>query len=225
MRLIILLCLCLAACTNRPLTETEAAFLATTHGGGLDTSSVRITKGNLVGQVLHSRPARPQIACRERIYPPEEPGTEIKGSVAGIALFDRLLVAKWLYRENFLTGYPETLPLPQAMFLAHEATHIWQWQNRAQTGYAPWKAAAEHARYDDPYLFTTARQSFLDYPYEQQASLVEEYVCCRALDPSGARTERLRALLMPYFPDLATQSGARKIALPWRGVQVEGICS
>ena len=45
--------------------------------------------------------------------------------------------------------------------------------------------------WEDPYLFDErADRRFLEYGYEAQASLVEEYVCCRALDPSGGRGPR-----------------------------------
>ena len=36
--------------------------------------------------------------------------------------------------------------------------------------------------------------------YEQQGAIMEEFVCCRALDPSGARTERLYGILRDVFP-------------------------
>jgi hypothetical protein len=43
--------------------------------------------------------------------------------------------------------------LAAAMFFAHEMTHVWQWQNRAVTGYHPFRAFSEHVRIEDPYLF------------------------------------------------------------------------
>ncbi|WP_240722680.1 hypothetical protein [Poseidonocella sp. HB161398] len=216
--------LLLSACATRHLTGTEAAFLETTHGAGLDTSKMVLTKGALIGTYPMTRPARPSVTCREKIWPPEK-GT-VTGYVAGVALFDRVMVARRLYDEDFLADYPSELPLPKAMFLAHEATHVWQWQQRAKTGYAPLKAAAEHGVSEDPYLFEIAEdRDLLDYGYEQQASLVEEYVCCRALDPEGARTGRLHELLAPHLPGLAGDEAAQSVLIPWKKAEIKGICS
>lgn len=219
------LCLVLAlgACAERRLSEAERGFLDTVQGPELDAAEVVVVKGALIGAFPMKRPARPQVACRERIWPPEE-GT-VEGRVAGVVVGERLNVARWFWTGDFLKGYPEVLPLPRAMYLAHEMTHVWQWQARAETGYAPWKAAGEHAASADPYLFEVGGQSFLDYGYEQQASLVEEYVCCRALDPTGARTERLRDMLRPVFPTLAETETAPAVRLPWKGAEIAGICS
>ena len=110
------------------------------------------------------------------------------------------------------------------MFLAHELTHVWQWQNRATTGYSPLRVGSEHWRGTDPYLFDAdANPRFLDYGYEQQASLVEEYVCCVTLDPEGARTERLRGLLAQVM--VPADLPAVDVRLPWRDAETRGICS
>jgi hypothetical protein len=213
----------LAACA-RPLTEAERSFAAEVQGPSLNTAAVRIHDGALIGGAPMSRPPRPYQACRERIFPPETDPV-IETSLFGFVLGNRLFVARRWYEPDYLTGYPDTLPLATAMLMAHEMTHVWQWQNRALTGYAPWKAAGEHTVSADPYLFDLADRPFLDYPYEQQAALVEEFVCCRALDPEGDRTERLYQLLAPVFPGLTTRSAATRIALPWDGVETRDICA
>ncbi len=222
----VLLCalVLLAGCATRPLTETEKSFLGTALGPGLDAGQITLAKGAFIGTWPMTRPARPSVTCREKIWPPEQ-GT-VTGYVGGVTAFDRIMIARRIYDTDFLGGYPETLPLARAMFLAHEATHVWQWQQRKLTGYAPWKAAAEHGVSEDPYLFDIAGdRDFLDYAYEQQASLVEEYVCCRALDPEGARTGRLRALLDPYFPGMAGEEAAGQVRIPWSKAETRGICS
>ena len=145
-----------------------------------------------------------------------------------MVLGERMFTAPRIYREDFLPGYPERAPLPYAMLLAHEMVHVWQWQNRDLTGYAPFRAAAEQVRSDDPYLFAfDENRSFLDYGYEQQGAIMEEFVCCRALDPAGARTERLFGMLREVFPGIARQSPVPEdgIWLPWEGTETEGICS
>jgi hypothetical protein len=108
---------------------------------------------------------------------------------AGIVLFNTLHVRPEYHLPDYVTPREGRRSLAAAMFFAHEMTHVWQWQNRAVTGYHPFRAFSEHARIEDPYLFDPREdRRFLDYGYEVQASLVEEYVCCRAVDPRGART-------------------------------------
>ncbi|NBC95059.1 MAG: hypothetical protein GVY27_01745, partial [Deinococcus-Thermus bacterium] len=105
--------------------------------------------------------------------------------------------------------------------------HIWQWQNRAETGYHPLKAAAEHTASDDPYLFDPDTQTrLLDHPFEQQAVIVEEYVCCAALDPEAPRTEALLRLVRQPFPEAAARARVSReaVRLPWRGAETRGIC-
>lgn len=224
--LILCLCLALTAC-GRPLTGPEVAYMADLQGAGFDPTPVRIVENPFLGLIERSYPARPRTTCRERVAPPP-PGPMITGRVGGMVLFNRLMV-----RPDMMVGDYTAMPdgrrhLYAEMFFAHEMTHVWQWQNRDLTGYHPWRAAREHAVMTDPYLFDEGLdRRFLDYGYEAQASLVEEYVCCRALDPSGARTARLERLIgqvMAVTPWQARADQAQTF-LPWDGAEIGGICS
>lgn len=221
MRFLIVLCL-LAACA-RPLSEAERAFAQTVQGPSLDSSDVQVHRGALIGNIVSERPARPAKACRERIRPAETGSVEV--STAAIVLFDRVFFARRFWQEDFLASYPRVLPLEEAMLLAHELTHVWQWQQREKTGYHPWKAAAEHAALEDPYLFELGDRSFAEYGYEQQGGLVEEFVCCRALDPDGERTQALYDLLQPVFPALHRRETAERVSVRWQDAPRQGICS
>ena len=224
--LFLVLCLALAAC-GRPLTEAERAYMVDLQGESFDASPVRITENPFIGLITRSYPARPRTTCRERVGPPPE-GPVVTGRTGGMVLFNTLHV-----REDMLVPDYTQMPdgrrhLYAAMFFAHEMTHVWQWQNRDLTGYHPLRAAREHATIEDPYLFDTeGGQSFLDYGYEAQASLVEEYVCCRALDPRGARTTRLEALIGQVMPVTPWRDRADDVELflPWDGIEPRGICS
>ncbi len=223
---VLLILLLLVAC-GRPLTPSEAAFMGELQGDQLDTSPIRIVENPLIGAITMRYPARPATTCRERIFPPPE-GDFVDSRVAGMVLFNHLHVRPDMNVPDYTEMPNGQRHLAAAMFFAHEMTHVWQWQNRDRTGFHPLRAAREHAAIVDPYLFdTTAEISFLAYGYEQQASLVEEYVCCRSLDPQGARTTRLEALLAQAMPVTPLQSRADGIEtyLPWDGVNVRGICS
>ncbi len=228
MRLLLFLlpALLLAACA-RPLTPAERGFADTVHGPALATEPVRIHRGALIGNLVLTRPPRPAVACRERIRPPET--GPVATSTAAVVLGNRMFTAVRWYGDDFLAGYPDSLPLDTAMLLAHELTHVWQWQNRATTGYHPLRAAAEHLG-ADPYLFDLgATPRFADFGWEQQGALVEEFVCCRAMDPDGARTARLHALLAPVFPGIARRGkvppDAVRLPFPALASSLRGVCA
>lgn len=223
------LLLALAGC-GRPLTETERAFAQRIHGAALDLDRVRLVDGAPVGHVTFKRKARPRVTCRERILPPAREEI-VTTKPAAVALFNRVYFSDGWYLEDYLPGYPDRIYLVEAMLLAHELTHVWQWQNRARTGYHPLRAAAEHGNSDDPYLFDLdatmeGAPDFLSFGYEQQGAIVEEYVCCRALAPEAARTRRLHDMLKAAFPVSDLPRGRREsdVYLPWKGAEIAGIC-
>lgn len=225
MRWLILLSLCVLTSCGRPLTDTEKAFASQIHGSSLDTDRIRLVDGALIGKVTYTRKKRPRIACRERIFPPQAEETqEVTVSPAAFVLFSTVFYSKDWFLSDYLPDYDERIYLVEAMLFAHEMTHIWQWQNRRQTGYSPLKAAREHRVSDDPYLFDISTQTrFLDFGYEQQASIVEEYVCCATLDPEAPRTARLKGVLEGAFP-LGVLAIPENVVLPWDGVELDGIC-
>ncbi len=223
---LILTTLVLATC-GRPLTEAEIAYMAEIQGPTFNPRPVRIVENPLVGIFTQTYPTRPPTTCRERIFPPPDTPT-VSGQTAGIVFFNTLHLREDVVLPDYTRFEDGTRGLVAAMFFAHEMTHIWQWQNREVTNYHPFRAFWEHATIEDPYLFSNDDQrSFLSYGYEQQASLVEEYVCCRALDPQGARTARLEALIGQVMPVTPLQSRAddTDIRIPWADAPIGGICS
>lgn len=218
-------CLVIAACA-RPLTEGERAFAALTHGSSVDLDRVRLHDGALVGSYTWILPPRPRTTCRERIWPPGETGEPVEVSPGAIALFNRVFYRRDLFAPDFMPRFPDRLYLAEAMLLAHELTHVWQWQHRARTGYHPFRAAAEHVRTGDPYLFDEESADFLSFGYEQQGAIMEEYVCCAVLDPAAPRTARLRDMLAREIPmgDLDAALAETQVVLPWAGAETRGIC-
>ena len=223
MRVIALILLMLLVSCGRPLTPAETAFLTAFHGDGLDTSRIRMVDGAPLRSVTLTIPPRPRLTCQERLNPPRTEPVTITTGPAAMVIHNTILMNPDIYTDDMLPAWPDRLSLPHAMLLAHEATHVWQWQNRKLTGYHPLKAAREHRRSPDPYLFDPDNTlAFLDYGYEQQGAIVEEYLCCALLDPEAPRTARLRDMLRPHFTlaDLPITA----LLLPWDGVQPQGIC-
>lgn len=227
LRLVFLSLLFFAAC-GRPLTQNERAFATSLLGDQLDTPRVRLVEGAPVGAVTFHRKPRPRITCRELILPPVKEAI-VTAKPAAMTLFNTVFFARDWYTDDYLRGYPDRMHLTAAMLLGHELVHVWQWQNRARTGYSPLKAAAEHGRSADPYLFELeGAPNFLAFGYEQQGSIAEEYICCRAIAPDASRTKRLHAMLSAAFPvsDLP-RNGKRErdIILPWKDAELDGICA
>lgn len=220
-----LLILTLLASCGRPLTEAEIAFAATIHGDALDVKRTRLVDGYPAPSVTFRRKARPRTTCRELILPPAKEAI-VTAKPAAVALWNHVLFTEDWYLDDYVPDYPNEINLIAAMLLAHELTHVWQWQNRKVTGYSPFKAATEHTFSDDPYLFDISQdRTFSEFGFEQQGSIVEEFVCCRALAPQAPRTERLHALIAQAMPvaDLP-QTRQSDVRLPWDGVEVNGIC-
>ncbi|MEL6609977.1 MAG: hypothetical protein AAFO93_13800 [Pseudomonadota bacterium] len=188
----------LTACA-RALTPQEAALTDTLFGPTFDAPTARLVADVPMRGATINLPPRPRVTCQEKVVPPRSGVMRVEP--AAVVIFNRMYMnAPWSL-DNFVPDYPHRISLYETMLFAHEMTHIWQWQNRDVTGYHPFKAAREHVRSDDPYLFDPdSAQPFLNYGYEQQAALVEEYVCCAVLEPNGARTERLRALINQAIP-------------------------
>ncbi|MFC3615186.1 hypothetical protein ACFORG_15580 [Lutimaribacter marinistellae] len=225
MRLFLCLAILVLATCGRPLTEGERAFVTRIHGEGVDIDRLRLVDGAPVGAVTFKREPRPRVACRERILPPvKEEIVTVKP--AAVALFNRIFFSEDWYLDDYMDEFPQAMNLIAGMLLAHEVTHVWQWQNRRVTGYHPLRAAAEHGASSDPYLFELGEApNFLAYGYEQQGAIVEEYVCCRALAPTATRTKRLHEMIAAVMPvtDLP-QSREADVYLPWDGAEIDGIC-
>lgn len=225
--LALILTLALLGCV-RALTPNEVALTRALMGDTVNTNRVRFVQGAPVAAVTFRRKARPRVTCRERILPPIKEEV-VTARPAAVALFNTIFFARDWYTEDYARDYPDTLNLAAAMLFAHEMLHIWQWQNRDITGYSPWRAVAEHNNSPDPYLFELdGAPDFLSFGYEQQGAIMEEYVCCRALDPSAQRTQRLHDMLSAYLPVTNLPTGGKResdVLLPWRGAQIKGICS
>ena len=221
---VFLILLFVASC-GRPLTSNERAFLDTIHGDTLNMNIVRLHDGAPTRAVTFRRKPRPRTTCRELILPPAEEAI-VTSKPAAVALYNTILFDKDWYIEDYLPDYPDKVGLIAAMLFAHELTHIWQWQNRRTTGYSPLRAASEQIVSDDPYLFDIkAKPKFGEFGFEQQASIVEEFVCCRALAPTAPRTQRLHALLSQVMPVAPLPSSRQSdVRLPWDGVELNGIC-
>ncbi|MCZ4351602.1 hypothetical protein O4H61_03655 [Roseovarius aestuarii] len=202
--MVALACLALAGC-SRPLTPNEQRFAADVLGPGLNTDVVRVSQG-LGLAVPPETPAEAPNAhvVGSEIHPgfcdrtaPQAPS----GPPPAWALYDRISLTAPIYQPDTATQWPHAAQFPQALIMAHELVHVWQWQNRARTRYRPMRAALESVFNLDPYFYVPDRASgLLSYGYEQQAALLEDYLCYALYDPTNPRRDMLRPILSPHFP-------------------------
>ncbi len=201
----ILLCLALialAAC-GRPLTPSEAAFAKDLFGDEIDVSKARVAMAP--GIVPPKRPLPKEVTIltgtdRACVRQRAETRAERQPPQA-FALWNSMQFDYALYASDMALAYPERMRFPTTLILAHELTHVWQWQNRERSGYSPWRAVLEALRFADPY-FSEADDApvFLAFGYEQQAAIVTDFVCFTASNPDHPRRQELRELLLPVLP-------------------------
>lgn len=201
---LMVICAAVAAC-SRPLTPNEHRFAADVIGPGLNLNAVRVSQGFGIA-APPKKPVEPPNAhaVGSEIHPgfcdrtaPQAPS----GPPPAWALYNRISLTAPIYQPDTATDWPRAAQFPQALIMAHELVHVWQWQNRARTRYRPMRAALESILNLDPYFYIPdAGTGLLSYGYEQQGALMEDYLCYALYDPKNPRRAKLRAILSPHFP-------------------------
>ncbi|MEL7114654.1 MAG: hypothetical protein AAGP08_03545 [Pseudomonadota bacterium] len=170
-------------------------------GDSLDADQVRVKSGFRGAPPVTDPPlpakraVEPRPGACDRTAP-----TPREGPPPAWALYNTVHFSKDFYRNDHAPGWPGDILLPQSFIMAHELVHVWQWQNRATTGYRPVKAGLESVLNMDPYFYVPDEGAgFLEYGFEQQASLLEDYMCYAVFDPANPRRAKTRTILAPYF--------------------------
>ena len=199
----------LFACA-RPLTEAEETFAQDLFGPSLDTSEVTITQGLGLFPLYKTVPAKVTVlngtdkAC---VRTPQPRGAQ---PPQAFAFRNRMHFDSEIYSSNMALGWPEGLRFPNAIILAHELTHVWQWQNREITGYTAMRAIKESWQIADPYYSASGGgPAFFSYGYEQQAAMVEDFVCFSVANPTHPRHDELKGILEPVLPVERFQAAIR----------------
>ncbi len=196
--------LLLAACA-RPLTDNEARFAGEVFGDSLDTAKVRVRVGAGITPLPRAEPeAAPEPGARADIpegFCTRTPQPRQIRWPAAFVLGNTVFFRRDYYVADTFPAWPDSFLVPQGFIMAHELVHVWQWQNRATTHYSPLRPLAEAARVADPYYWDgTGTRPFAAYGFEQQAALLEDYLCYRLFEPDSPRMDELRAILAPALP-------------------------
>ncbi|KUP92694.1 hypothetical protein [Tritonibacter horizontis] len=176
----------LFGCTERPLTGSEAAFLGTVHGNNVQFDDILIVKGGLAD-------ARPNDGA--------------------VALGNKIHYNSNTYRENFVPDDDVTF-IEDLVLLAHEVTHIWQYNSGKTPKCTVSELAREHSEFGDTvYVYPTplsASKSLTSYRCEQQAQIVGDWVLYRALNrPEASTYEAVIRRSMPV-DELLAKSGLKR---------------
>lgn len=195
--LLLLLVVGVSAACGRPLTGSETAFAQSLFGPTLDTGKVRILSLPYWDRDA-GEPRLMRGTERACVRTPQPRGAQPpRAFVFGSSMY----FSGSLQARDMALAWPSALRFPQGLVVAHELTHVWQWQNRAWTGYSPFRAAAESLALPDPYFSATGEAPvFFAFGYEQQAAIIEDYVCFTVANPTHPRRAELRELLAPVFP-------------------------
>ncbi len=211
-RLALALLLVLAACA-RPLTPGETRFARDMFGDTLDPARVRVHSGAGLTPLPRPEPApEPPAQASHADIPPgfctRTPQPRQIRWPAAFALGNSVFFKREYYAADTFPNWPDQILLPQSFLMTHELVHVWQWQNRATTRYSPLRPLAEAARRADPYYWDgTGPRPFQAYGFEQQAALIEDYLCYRLFEPTSPRLAELRAILAPVLPPERLEAG------------------
>lgn len=198
-----LLALFLVAACARPLSTAETEFANALFGDTLDTKAVKVHAGLGLTPLPRARPPVASGAATQAVpanFCTRTPQPRRLQLPAAFVLYNSVFIRHRYYAADTFQGWPEQVPLPQALLMAHELVHVWQWQNRDLTAYRPATSAAESVAQDDPYYWQAQDHAFLSYGYEQQAAIIEDYVCNRLFAPHSPKLRELEAILHPVIP-------------------------
>ena len=195
----VLFCIALAAC-GRPMTEAEEQMARDVFGPSLDTSKITVGQGAGIRPPAKTRVTKTTLVQGTDKACIRVPQPKSNTPAPAFAFRNKVHFDSGLYSSDMAMGWPDRLRFPQALIFAHELTHVWQWQHRDRTGYTPFRAAFESLRLVDPYFAPPGEAEFFSFGYEQQAAIIEDYLCFAFANPNHPRRAELRAILAPVLP-------------------------
>lgn len=210
--LIALAALALTSACARSLTQNETAFAKNLFGDTIQIEGIEVLAGAGITPLPRDYPAlRDPSKAPEAAPPPRKAPDDLcvrKPSPrrywdwpAAFVLDDNIYFSFRWYPEDAFAGLPDSALYPVSPIMAHEMVHVWQWQNRERTNYSPLLSAGESIESKDPYWWVAeSGREFLSYGYEQQAAIVEDFVCYALFDPKDAKLDELADLLRPILP-------------------------
>lgn len=203
----LLLMLAIGGCISRELTPHEKMFVQATHTNTVAQSKVRIARGvdgKEVRRTLRKDLQRSALTLKHngKAVSVDDLQKALLTGPGAITIGSKIYYRKNYYQANFVPAWPRPLIVNWASLLAHEVTHVWQYQNRRVTGYSLSKIAMEHIRYrENVYHYNIVRgKKFLEYRFEQQGQIIQDWVTCRCMAPNSPKTSELEKLIEAVIP-------------------------
>lgn len=208
----------------RYMTDTEKIFASHIYEGQLNFSEVEIYSPDVSQEAVDARLREALRAdlqnnksfnlrglSREQYI--EVAAEKLKRTVPALVLKNRVYYSRDEYRKDFAEGFPYYPRVSELGLFAHELAHVWQYQNRARTGYSLLAVASEHLIYREPYDYVVEPgKKFLDYRFEQQAKMIEDWVRLYYSNWEGTEEYRQLTALISQELDLRSLGSAIKRA-------------
>jgi hypothetical protein len=208
----VLAALTLTSACARPLTQNEVGFAKDLFGDTIEVEGIEVLAGAGLTPLPRDYPA---LRDPDKAPPPKPVVRKAPDDLcvrkpsprrywdwpAAFVLDDNIYFSYRWYPEDAFAGLPESALYPQSILMAHELVHVWQWQNRDRTNYSPFVSAGESIESKDPYFWVPEEgREFLSYGYEQQAAMIEDFVCYALFDPEDEALDELADILRPILP-------------------------
>ena len=195
--------LSLAAC-GRPMTEGEVSFSSEILTRQIDFDVVRFSGQEERGRQLAKRQLEADLKAQEKMGERTEGTERLLSGLPALFGASAMVIGNTVFfdRSVYSADFSASPIDGDRWLMAHELTHVWQWQNSDLTGYSFAKVVSEHIAFgNEVYLYKlTSGKAFTDYRFEQQGKIVECYAMLRQVHPNHPVTQRHERLIRAQFP-------------------------
>ena len=189
---------------SRDMTDGEIAYGQQVFTRDLDFEVVRFSGNERNAQRKATRQLESEAEQLAGTQPKDAGSEKLLSILPSLFGADAMAIANTVYYDSdvYSPDFSKSAYDSDRWLMAHELTHVWQWQNRAKTGYSFTKVVSEHLKYGDAvydYKLVNGKK-FTEYRFEQQGEIVECYMKLRQLSPDSPLTIRHEKLIRAEFP-------------------------
>jgi hypothetical protein len=188
---------------DREMTTGEVAYSEQIFTKGLAFQEVRVSGRKERGARKLEALLEENLQQIQALSRREESAEKMKSSLFSLLGADAITIGNSIYfSKDFYTEDFATSTDDSRWLLAHELTHVWQWQNRGSTGYSFAKVISEHLKYgDDAYRYRlVAGKKFSEYRFEQQGQIIQCYAMYKRTRPNAPLTAQHQKIIRAEFP-------------------------
>lgn len=190
----------LTAC-SRPMTDGEIAY-----GNELFTRGLNFEEVRFSGQERQGiQKAKEKLAQEHAsVLSNQKDSEKLISAIPSLFGADAIVIGNTIYFDSdvYSLDFSESVADSDRWLMAHELTHVWQWQNRDYTGYTFSRVVSEHVEFGDSvykYILVDGKR-FTDYRFEQQGAIVQCYAMLRQVRPNAPVTLKHERIIRSEFP-------------------------